>query len=147
MTTSGRSYGWSVERRLGRHVSIEGDCWIWQGATTRNGYGMVQVDGRRWMAHRYAYTALVGPVQPQLDLDHLCRRRACVNPDHLEPVTRSENLRRGMPRGEHLRARTECPRGHPYDERNTAVRNGHRICRACDRDRARRNREVRRGAN
>lgn len=140
-----RGYGWSVERRLSRHVSIEGDCWIWTGSRSGNGYGMIAVDNVRWMAHRYAYTALVGAIPEGLDLDHLCRNRACINPAHLEPVTRSENLKRGAPRGERQRARTHCPHNHPYDEQNTTRRNGRRICKACDRDRARRNREARRG--
>lgn len=131
-----------VARWFQRQVRPEGERWLWCGATTRNGYGQVALGGRHVMAHRAIYEYVVAEIPEGLDLDHLCRNRSCVNPQHLEPVTRSENLRRGAPRGEHLRARTHCPRGHPYDDVNTARRGGRRICRACDRARAYRNREV-----
>ncbi len=76
-------------------------CWIWLGALHRNGYGNIRVgsmkDGTRGhrVAHRALYEALVGPIPAGMELDHLCRVRSCVNPAHLEPVTRRENLRRG----------------------------------------------------
>jgi len=74
-------------------------CWEWKGAVCRyTGYGKVGL-GRRGdgvgYVHRVVYQMLVGPVPEGMDLDHLCRNRACCNPDHLEPVTRSENNRRG----------------------------------------------------
>ena len=106
-------------------------------------------------AHRFAYEMLVGPIPEGLDLDHLCRVRHCVNPNHLEPVTRSENLRRGIrPRlpqndriGDKNRAKTHCPKGHPYDEANTLMHywkrenSMRRLCRTCHRQGTR----VRRG--
>lgn len=71
-------------------------CWNWTGRVRSNGYGSVDLpDGRQRAAHRAMYEELRGPVPDHLDLDHLCRNRLCGNPDHLEPVTRSENLRRG----------------------------------------------------
>lgn len=84
-----------------------GPCWPWTGYVGRNGYGYA---AKGKLAHRLAYEAIVGPVPVGLDLDHLCRVRACVNPAHLEPVTRAENLWRGA-----LARLTACPRGHPYD--------------------------------
>jgi len=70
-----------------------GDCWLWVGATDR-GYGKFYPHRKTVRAHRWLYEQLVGPVPAGMDLDHLCRVRACVNPDHLEVVTRSVNLAR-----------------------------------------------------
>lgn len=70
-------------------------CWIWQRGKSSTGYGMVNHGGRVVGAHRMYYELLVGPIPNGLEIDHLCRVRACVNPDHMEPVTRAENVRRG----------------------------------------------------
>lgn len=83
----GRAAGSSLADR----IDAEGDCWEWMGARNGTGYGNIESRG----AHRVIYEALVGPIPKGLDLDHLCRNPPCVNPDHLEPVTRSTNLLRG----------------------------------------------------
>ena len=70
-----------------------GGCWLWTGATTDKGYGVFW-DGKLGRAHRWAYTHWRGPIPEGLTLDHLCQVKACVNPDHLEPVTALENYRR-----------------------------------------------------
>lgn len=74
-------------------ITVDG-CWTWLGRL-HNGYGYLKQHGRDVAAMRLIYEWLVGPIPDGLDLDHLCRNRACVRPDHLEPVTRTENLRRG----------------------------------------------------
>lgn len=92
------------------------------------------------MAHRAVYEALVGPIPPELELDHLCRNPACVNPAHLEPVTRKENVRRGY------WGKNHCKHGHVYDDENTrwyTFKNGKKVrfCRTCERQRSRLRRE------
>lgn len=69
-------------------------CWEWQGARGPRGYGQVQYRNVLYLAHRFSYAAHGGDLDPDLTLDHLCRNTCCVNPDHLEQVTRSENCSR-----------------------------------------------------
>lgn len=105
---------------------------LWTGATTRGGYGKFGMSDT--LAHRFAWIEANGPTD--LPLDHLCMVKICVRPDHLEPVTPRENVRRADAHYGVRSAKTECPHGHSYDESNTAHRNGRRHCRACDRERA-----------
>lgn len=79
----------------GRILVHDTGCWLWQGEMNRNGYGRVWVNGKRLMSHRVTYELLVGPIADGLVLDHLCKNRACCNPEHLEPVTIRENTLRG----------------------------------------------------
>lgn len=113
-------------------------CWHWIGAQKGNGYGNSWLNGRNQPAHRVIYQLIKGEIPDGMDLDHLCRNRICVNPNHLEPVTRSVNLSRGLS-GENLasiaRSMTHCKRGHEFTEENTRLYRGKRCCRACARDR------------
>lgn len=124
---------WSRVDKNGPVPSIRpelGSCWLWTGVRRRGGYGQF---GRSSSAYVVSYTLLVGPVPDGLELDHLCRTPACVNPAHLEPVTHAENVRRGK-WGEHVAAQkaiTHCPQGHAYEGDNLIVRKGQRWCRIC----------------
>lgn len=120
-----------------RHVDVDPDgCWLWRGYRNRdgNGYGLFWFDGRLQPAIRFACKMVWG-LRDDEEPDHLCRVMACVNPWHLEPVTRRENLRRAnSPAGLNAR-KTHCVRGHLLDGDNLlpAQRRGYpiRVCRAC----------------
>ena len=108
-----------------------GPCWVWTASLSK-GYGQFRVGKSLKMAHLWAWADLRGPIPDGLDLDHLCRVRRCVNPGHLEPVTRGENLARGI---HHYRVRTHCKHGHEFTEANTYWWRGSRLCRECRRGR------------
>lgn len=135
----------SLPSRIGSKIRENGECWEWTACTDRNGYGRVGWLGSVRYAHRVVYELIVGEIPDGLELDHVCRVRGCVNPDHLEPVTRAENVRRGdrFAYGSHERSRTHCPHGHPLDGRRSG---GYRYCKTCARDRARKKRESLRAA-
>jgi len=103
----------TVEERFWEKVRKSDGCWEWIAYTNPDGYGHFRVDGRIVRAHRWAYEHLVGPIPSGLDLDHRCRVRHCVNPAHLEPVTRKENILRGAGRGAQHARQTTCKNGHP----------------------------------
>jgi hypothetical protein len=86
-----------VSRILARTQRPDGDagCWLFMGAISRNGYGLTWHRGHGTTTHRFVYAHLRGPIKAGLVVDHLCRVRNCINPDHLEPVTSAENVRRG----------------------------------------------------
>lgn len=125
--------------RLTAKVGFEDSCWPWLAYRNPLGYGMAWDSRRRQMrlAHRVLYEVIVGDLPPGFELDHLCRLRACVNPDHLEPVTHHENVLRGDIRSISGN-KTHCPQGHPYDEENTRLIAGRRQCKECGRAATRR---------
>ena len=120
--------------RFWSYINLTDSCWLWTGCLQPRGYGQFSIQPRRTVrAHRWSYEHFVGPIPESFELDHLCRTRACVRPDHLEVVSHAENVRRGDA-GKHWAIKTRCPRGHEYTEENTRVYRGKRHCRACDRE-------------
>lgn len=125
--------------RFWEKVDTSGDCWEWTAYKLPTGYGRFRVGGADKngghivMAHRWAYEVLVGQILEGLVLDHLCRNPGCVNPNHLEPVTDRENLRRGMGWSGRNARKTHCPEGHEYTDENTHRDSiDRRKCRICD---------------
>jgi hypothetical protein len=116
----------------------ENGCWIWQLAVTASGYGHVGRAAYQGGAHRWVYQHLRGPIPEGMQLDHLCRVKVCVNPEHMEVVTGWENRRRGTSPIARYAAATHCVNGHPFDAANTRyAKRGNRIrrqCRACARE-------------
>jgi hypothetical protein len=116
--------------RFWSKVEQSGDCWLWTGGKSR-GYGQFWWDGQMRPAHRVSFTARVGEIAAGLELDHLCRNRACVNPAHLEPVSGLENWARGeSPTVENVR-KEACPKGHAYTPSNTYLHGPKRTWRMC----------------
>lgn len=117
---------------------LENGCWEWRLSRWR-GYGQIGVPtgrsgSRTRQAHRVAYELFIGPIPEELTLDHLCRNKGCVNPEHLEPVTIGENVRRALdiPRRNPQRDKTHCPAGHSYSGDNLRItKDGRRRCRKC----------------
>lgn len=111
-------------------------CWLWIGGTATHGYGRIMVKGRRIGAHRYSYELHKGPIPEGLQIDHLCRTRSCVNPDHLEAVTGRTNVLRGNTVVAENARKTHCSRGHLFSGRNLSLkiqdgRIRQRLCKAC----------------
>lgn len=128
--------GRPVEERFWEKVNVNtpSGCWEWLGKLNEDGYGSFYENKIVHRAHRWSYESIVGPIPDGLEIDHLCRNRACVNPEHMEPVTHAENVRRGKSH-EVNRKKTHCPQGHPYSGDNLYVSpKGYRACRTCQRE-------------
>lgn len=137
--------GLTMPERFWAKVDTSGGadaCWPWVAGISTAGYGRFYLTTpkpkRLVPAHRVAYELMVGPIPVGLEIDHLCRNRRCVNPRHLEPVTRRENVLRGHAPMVLRMGAPACPSGHEFTPANTRITHGTRYCRACNRLAARR---------
>lgn len=139
-----------IEKFLNRIEVSPAGCWVWQGPRRGGRYDERPYGSfGKGYAHRWSYQYFNGPIPQGLEIDHLCRVRLCVNPEHLEAVTRLVNTMRGtlsaVQKARHARI-THCPQGHPYDESNTYVRHdrpaGGRLCKTCGVNRTRERRRL-----
>jgi len=136
---NGRGRGWRktpVADRFWPKVDKDGPggCWLWTGRLTEQGYARTSINRIHVPAHRWSYEQSKGPIPDGLELDHLCRVRHCVNPDHLEAVTHTENVRRGMSPKVILARNNICQNGHPLKGDNVKIdTRGFRRCRTCHR--------------
>jgi len=119
--------------RFSDSVQRTDSCWLWTGSCDKDGYGRFKINSRYVRAGRFAYQMAHGSIPDGAQLDHLCRNKPCVKPDHLEPVSNKVNQQRGL-----WGMRSVCAQGHAYTPANTYFRpNGRRDCRACIRQRVR----------
>ena len=138
-----------IERFSEKYRVDPSGCWIWTAQIDCDGYGQFRPYHRgKTKAHRWAYEYFVGPIPDGLVIDHTCRVRCCVNPQHMEPVTNGENVLRGESMVAHNARLTHCVNGHEFNDQNTrrAIRYGRpvRKCRACARESARRQAQAKR---
>ena len=130
-TLSDHAFAMRFWARVDRNAP--GGCWVWTAALNAYGYGVVRHHEKVVFAHRVSFTALIGPVPEGLELDHLCRNRACVNPKHLRRVTHRENMLVSEAPNIVLHRSGKCRRGHPFEIYSRTTPNGHRHCIECDR--------------
>lgn len=142
----------TLDERFWGKVAIAGpdECWLWQAATSGEGYGLFFFDGKARKAHRIAYELAVGGIPAGHVVDHVrargCSSKSCVNPAHLEAVTHAENVVRGRA-GALNRAKGSCAHGHPLSGANLyTTPDGRRMCRRCGARRQRKYAAAKRGA-
>lgn len=118
---------------------IPDGCWVWKKLCSSNGYGNFSINKKTFYAHRISYELYNDPIPEGLVIDHLCRNRRCVNPEHLEVVTQRENISRGVGYGRGCASKTHCFNGHPYIESNIYFRKSKtgaisRCCKICHKE-------------
>lgn len=133
----GRPEKETLKEKVMRNFTVnEAGCWIWSMGISFYGYGQIKWKREQKPAHRASWEVLRGPIPAGLQIDHLCRNRACINPDHLEPVTQRVNGLRGFGMGAQNARKTHCKQGHAFSGENVEIRKdngGGRRCKICKR--------------
>jgi hypothetical protein len=131
-------------------VNKTSTCWLWTAYIRKDGYADFRLHGKQ-LAHRVSWQTINGPVPENHVLDHLCRKRSCVNPAHLEPVTQKENTMRGEGSAAGFSNRTHCDNNHEFNEANTSYRSDKkspaRRCSECQRIQSRKKYALRKVKN
>jgi hypothetical protein len=120
-----------------RNVDKSGSCWIWLRAKDGKGYGLANYKSKSLRAHRASYEMCIGEIGKDMTIDHHCERKDCVNPDHLNQISRANNTSLSQ-----MTQNTHCPSGHPFDEENTTWYKHYRRCKACHRINAKKYRKM-----
>lgn len=138
----------SLPPRIAAKIQVsDSGCWLWTGAVKQDGYGLVRYDGRCQRAHRVVFALAGNTLRDGLVLDHLCRVRNCVRPEHLRQVTQGENMQEVLREINARRAvKPYCRWGHPLPERTPEMQGKFRYCRTCSRKRSREYQAARRAA-
>lgn len=123
-----------LDNRFWSKVEKTNSCWNWTASDRGEGYGCFGFKGKIEQSHRLSYEDSKGKIPEGLQIDHLCRNRKCVNPDHLEAVTHRENTLRGNNFIAQNAKKTHCIHGHPFNEENTIIRKNQkgRDCKQCN---------------
>lgn len=139
MPRTGRPPKPAIDRFFALVQAVGSGCIEWTGRIDRYGYGQFLPAGGRSAtkvgAHRWSFEHFNGPIPEGYQIDHLCRNRRCVNPDHLEAVTPRENVLRSLNPPSLNAKKTHCIHGHEFSPENTEIRNGGRGCITCRRAR------------
>ena len=119
----------TLEDAFNSRVNKTKTCWLWTGVVNLDGYSRLYTGNNKYvMGHRFSYEKINGKIPKHLEIDHLCRVRNCVNPEHLEAVTHKENVNRGG-----NTKKTHCIHGHEFSDKNTRInkKTNARICLTC----------------
>ncbi len=130
-----------LEAFLSKIIIVKSGCWVWIAFCNNKGYGQFNFNKKNARAHRFIYEYFYDRICSDLTIDHLCKVKNCVNPNHLEEVTNRENNLRSNSIGGINSRKTHCNKGHPLSGENLRIENyGGRRCKTCELDRKRRSR-------